>query len=138
MQTEESLNDLQHVAEAVYHEARSRSLHAQIGVAFSVLDRAAGRHSTSNDIPGHLAAKGQFPWWGKKQRRMDKFSEALAWKQAVMVATLAYASDDKTPLLPRPCPGNPTMFDDVRNQVRLGKPIKGCVVDGIAFWKEGE
>jgi hypothetical protein len=139
MQKHESLTDIEHLAEAVWHEARNKSYTAQTQVAFSVLDRSS-YHSASASVGETLAKRAQYPWFEKRQGRLLKIErspiEAYAWKQAVLISVMVYASDDKTPLLRRACPGNPTMFDDARNQRRLGLKRKGCVVDGIIFWEE--
>jgi hypothetical protein len=148
MQKQESLEDIQLIAEAVWHEARNQTFLAKAGVAFSVLDRGAF-HSRADDIAGHLAHPKQFPWFGKshterRRRAMARFSEAVAWRDAVQTAALVYASDDRNPLVQRPCAGNPTMFDDAKNLQRraekdkriAGIAARGCVVGGLIFWNE--
>lgn len=150
LKKEESLHDIELVAEMLFFEGRNRGDRAQAGLAYSLLDRGSF-HSASASVPDSLARKNQFPWHDDKHRaRRQRLTatfglEQLAWQRAVMTATLVYASDEKMPLVRRPCPGNPTMFDDLRNMKRRAKKdpkigrilAKGCIVDGIVFWDEG-
>lgn len=150
-----NLHDIDLVSSAVWWEARNKGLAAKTQIAYSVLDRGSF-HSTSASIPETLSRKDQFPWFTDRrikdrEARTSKFSiEQQAWEEAVMVATLVYASDEKTPLLKRPCNSNPTMFDaewnlkkrikergNSKEAKRLSGILKhGCHVDGIVFWNE--
>ena len=69
--------DVRCVADAVYHEARSEPLAAQVGVASAVLNRGSPCSV--------VRAPGQFSYRAKGHR---KVRDAKAWNQAVEVAVL--------------------------------------------------
>lgn len=88
------LEQLDCLARNVYHESRSETFDAQLGVAFVVLNR---RKEPEENLCSIILKKKQFSWTLKKNRKLWTIREIDAWELAQKVALMAWEEPDLDP-----------------------------------------